>query len=64
MLEISEIKHEIRDFALRSSINEIESITMKMRMFLDLSGSSSFLKEQQAIYSIELQVLEDYLLNI
>ncbi len=64
MLEISEIKHEIRDFALRSSIDEIESITMKMRMFLDLSGSSSFLKEQQAIYSIELQVLEDYLLNI
>jgi hypothetical protein len=64
MLEISEIKHEIRDFALRSSINEIESITMKMRMFLELSGDSQFLKKQQAIYSIELEVLEDYLLNM
>jgi hypothetical protein len=64
MLEISEIKHEIRDFALRSSIDEIESVTMKMRMFLELSGDSQFLKKQQAIYSIELEVLEDYLLNI
>jgi hypothetical protein len=64
MLDTPVIQKEIRDFALRSSIDEIESITMKMRLFLELAGNSEFLKKQQAIYSVELEVLEDYLLNM
>jgi len=64
MEKLNTIKQSIRNWALNSSLDEINSLVSQMREFLELSKDTDYLINIQARYIVELEVLDEYLINI
>jgi len=62
--KLNVIKQSIRNWALNSSLDEINALVAQMMEFLELSKDTDYLINVQARYMVELEVLDEYLMNI
>jgi len=62
--KLNVIKQSIRNWALNSSLDEINALVAQMMEFLELSKDTDYLINIQARYIVELEVLDEYLMNI